>query len=92
MLSFLKQCPDDNWKHNIAKLINPKLFLNIGLKPYWDSEQQNGTGGFYGLHLDTSKLELPVEAESLNELEERLAQATTILEDAKEKYSGSEKT
>ena len=91
LLSFLKQCPDDTWKHNIAKLINPKLFLHTGLKPYWDAEQQNGTGGFYGLHLDTSKLELPVEAESLNELEQRLAQAISILQDAKEKYSSSEK-
>lgn len=91
LLSFLKQCPEDHWKHNIAKLINPKLFLNTGLKPYWDSEELNGTGSFYGLHLDTSKMQLPVEAESLNELEERFVQATTILEKAKEKYSSSEK-
>ena len=91
LLSFLKQCPEDDWKHNIAKLINPKLFLHTGLKPSWDSEQQSGHVSFYGLHLDTSKLDLPVEAESLNELEQRLAKATTILEEAKEKYSHTEK-
>lgn len=68
LLQFLNDKPNCDWKNNIAKVINPKLLLSKGLNPSWSADQQPGQSSFYGLELDLSKIEIPREAESADEL------------------------
>lgn len=72
LLRFLNDSTDTVWKNNIAKVINPQLLLKKGLNPSWSPEQDPSTATFYGLELDLSKLDIPLEAESADELSARL--------------------
>lgn len=71
LISFLRSHRNEDWKQHIGKLINPSLLLKRGLNPEWDADELN-LNSFYGLHLDTDKLTLPQEAESLDQLKARI--------------------
>lgn len=71
LISFLRGQANEDWKQHIGKLINPALLLKKGLKPTWDLDELN-QNSFYGLHLETDHISLPQEAETLDELRNRI--------------------
>lgn len=73
LISFLRTHPNEAWKQNIGKLINPVLLLRKGLNPKWEADELN-QNSFYGLHLELDKLSLPQEADTLEELKKRIEQ------------------
>lgn len=91
LLRFLNDSPDTAWKNNIAKVINPQLLLKKGLNPSWSPEHEPGTATFYGLELDLSKLDIPKEAESSDELSVRLKSCEEKLSEIKAAQSALNK-
>lgn len=91
LLRFLNDSPDTVWKNNIAKVINPQLLLKKGLNPSWSPEHEPSTATFYGLELDLSKLDIPKEAESSDELSVRLKSCEEKLSEIKAAQSALNK-
>lgn len=73
LISFLRTHPNEAWKQNIGKLINPVLLLRKGLNPKWETDELS-QNSFYGLHLELDKLSLPQEADTLEDLKKRIEQ------------------
>lgn len=91
LLRFFNDYPDIAWKNNIAKVINPQLLLKKGLNPSWSSEHEPSTATFYGLELDLSKLDIPMEAESSDELSVRLKSCEAKVSEIKAQQSALNK-
>lgn len=84
LISFLRNSEGEDWKQNVARVISPELFSRKDLMPQWDEATSDS---FYGLRLDTTKLDLPQQAESLDELRERLNRQQQRVQNAKNRVN-----
>lgn len=77
LLRFLHDSPNGlvDWRSTLAKVINPKLLFNNNLNPVWKSDINTNSLSLYGLEIDLDKLDIPGEADSIEQLQSRLIEA-----------------
>ncbi|WP_180111401.1 ATP-binding protein [Acinetobacter sp. YH12098] len=88
LLRFLNDAPNEDvdWRTTIAKVINPELFFKTNLNPVWQTGVNANALSLYGLEIDLNKLEIPGEADSLEQLQIRLKDAEIYTASLVEQY------
>lgn len=88
LLRFLHDSPNESidWRSSIAKVINPRLLFSNNLSPNWSSKRDANILSLYGLEIDLDKLDIPSEADSIEQLQSRLVEAETYSVEFSKQY------
>lgn len=88
LLRFLHDSPNESvdWRSTIAKVINPKLLFSNNLRPNWSNHLDANMLSLYGLEIDLNQLDIPSEADSIEQLQSRLIETEAYSLELEKKY------